>query len=110
MALIRTLSTKPDILLLDEPFSALDENTRKDVAKDIYKILRKENKGVILVTHDIEEAVSVSDKIIILSNCPSYIKAEIILPIEGDPTNRKNDIKFNTLINQIKSEIESNVQ
>ena len=67
VALIRTLATKPDILLLDEPFSALDYQTRLAVADDIYKIIKKEAKTVIMVTHDLAEAISLSDKIIVMS-------------------------------------------
>lgn len=72
-ALIRTLALDPDILLLDEPFSALDYQTRLLVADDIGRIIRKENKTAILVTHDLSEAISLSDKIIILSNRPAKV-------------------------------------
>ena len=72
-ALIRTLALNPDTLLLDEPFSALDYQTRLLVADDIGKIIRKENKTAILVTHDLSEAISLSDKIIVLSNRPAHV-------------------------------------
>lgn len=72
-ALIRTLALNPDTLLLDEPFSALDYQTRLLVADDIGKIIRKENKTAILVTHDLSEAISLSDKIIVLSGRPSRV-------------------------------------
>ena len=72
-ALIRTLALNPDTLLLDEPFSALDYQTRLLVADDIGKIIRKENKTAILVTHDLSEAISLSDKIIVLSNRPARV-------------------------------------
>lgn len=71
VALIRTLATNPSILLLDEPFSALDFQTRLRVTDDIATIIRKEGKTAVLVTHDISEAVSVSDRVIVLSNRPS---------------------------------------
>ncbi|MEG2291710.1 MAG: ABC transporter ATP-binding protein [Clostridium sp.] len=74
VALIRTLSVSPDILLLDEPFSALDYQTRILVSDDIYKIIKNENKSAILVTHDISEAISMSDKVYILSKRPATIK------------------------------------
>ncbi len=73
-ALIRTLATDPDILLLDEPFSALDFQTRLNVCDDVYRIIKKEQKTVLLVTHDISEAISMADKIIVLSKRPASIK------------------------------------
>ena len=74
LALIRTLALKPDILLLDEPFSALDAQTRLQVSDDVYKIIKNENKTIIIVTHDLSEAISICDKIILLSDRPSKIK------------------------------------
>ena len=74
VALIRTLATKPDILLMDEPFSALDYQTRLKISDDIYKILKKEHKSMIMVTHDVSEAISMCDKVIVLSNRPATIK------------------------------------
>ena len=71
VALIRTLALEPDILLLDEPFSALDYQTRLEVSDDIYKILKEQNKTAILVTHDISEAIAMGDKVIILSAAQS---------------------------------------
>lgn len=85
-ALIRTLAIKPNILLLDEAFSALDYQTRIMVTKDIYDILRKEQKTALIVTHDISEAISMSDRVIILSNRPATVKE--ILPIQFDMENR----------------------
>ena len=73
VALIRTLALEPDILLLDEPFSALDYQTRLEVSDDIYKILKEQNKTAILVTHDISEAIAMGDKVIILS-CRAYFR------------------------------------
>ncbi len=73
-ALIRTLAIKPKILLLDEAFSALDYQTRIIVTKDIYDILRKENITALIVTHDIPEAISMSDRVIVLSNRPATVK------------------------------------
>ena len=74
VALIRTLAINPDILLLDEPFSALDYMTRLKLSNDVYEIIKKEKKTVILVTHDIAEAISLSDKVIVLTKRPSSIK------------------------------------
>ena len=73
-ALIRTLAVKPKILLLDEAFSALDYQTRIMVTNDIYNILRKENITALIVTHDISEAISMSDRILVLSKRPGMIK------------------------------------
>lgn len=73
-ALIRTLALNPDILLLDEPLTALDYQTRLAVADDIYKIIKNEGKTVIMVTHDISEAISLSDRVVILSKRPAQIK------------------------------------
>jgi len=75
VALIRTLVLNPDILLLDEPFSALDAQTKITVNEDIYNIVTKENKSVILVTHDISEAISLADRIFVLSKRPAKIAA-----------------------------------
>jgi NitT/TauT family transport system ATP-binding protein len=73
-ALIRTLLLEPDILLLDKPFSALDYQTRLEVADDIWGIIRKERKTAILITHDISEAISMADRVIVLSPRPGTIK------------------------------------
>lgn len=76
-ALIRTLVMEPELLLLDEPFSALDYQTRLSVADDIYEILKKEGKTAILITHDIAEAISMSERILVLTTRPGRIKREI---------------------------------
>lgn len=89
VSLIRTLATKPDVLLLDEPFSALDQETRLAVSDDVYKIIKRENKSAIMVTHDIGEAVSMADRVIVLSDRPSSIKNVYEIKIE----NRKNPIE-----------------
>ncbi len=73
-ALIRTLASSPELLLLDEPFSALDYQTRLSVCDDVYDIIKSENKTAILVTHDISEAIATSDRIVVLSKRPSKIK------------------------------------
>lgn len=73
-ALIRTLAFDPDLLLLDEPFSALDFQTRMQVCDDVYYIIRKENKTALLVTHDISEAISMAERIVVLSERPATVK------------------------------------
>jgi NitT/TauT family transport system ATP-binding protein len=74
VALIRTLATGPELLLLDEPFASLDYQTKLLVSEDIYKIIKKENKTTIIVTHDLSEAISMSDRIIILTDRPAKVK------------------------------------
>ncbi len=94
-ALIRTLSVNPDVLLLDEPFSALDYQTRLSVCDDVYKIIREEKKTALLITHDISEAISVADKIFVLSKRPAKIIAEheIYFP-ESEPLKRRENKEF----------------
>lgn len=86
VALIRTLATNPDVLLLDEAFSALDYQTRLLVTNDVYKIIKSENKTTIMVTHDIPESISMSDEVIVLSKRPTTIKETY--PIIFDMPNR----------------------
>ncbi len=90
VALIRTLAIKPDVLLLDEPFSALDYQTRLSVSKDVLNIIKNENKTLIIVTHDISEAISMCNKIIVLSKRPSTIKNIYNIDYKED---NKNPIK-----------------
>lgn len=78
-ALIRTLATDPELLLLDEPFSSLDYQTRLTVCDDIFSIIKKEHKTAIMVTHDLSEAISVADRILVLSRRPAVLKR--IVPI-----------------------------
>ncbi len=94
-ALIRTLAVNPDVLLLDEPFSALDYQTRLSVCDDVYRIIREEKKTALLITHDISEAISVADKIFVLSKRPAKIIAEheITFP-EAEPLKRRENKEF----------------
>lgn len=96
VALIRTLATNPDILLLDEPFSALDYQTRLAVSNDVYNIIKKENKSVIMVTHDIAEAISMADRIIVLSKRPATIKNiyDIKLTNKSEPIENRKAKEF----------------
>jgi NitT/TauT family transport system ATP-binding protein len=88
VALIRTLATDPDILLLDEPFSALDYQTKLILERDVHRIIKENSKTALLVTHDIEEAVSMSDRVIVLSGRPAQVKNvyDIVLTLEGERT------------------------
>ena len=110
-ALVRTLVLEPDILLLDEPFSALDYQTRLRVSDDIGQIIRKEKKTAILVTHDLSEAASLADRVIILSPRPATIRQTLplIFDLENDtPLTRRAAQEFKTYFNLIWKELNSN--
>ncbi len=108
-ALIRTLVLDPKLLLLDEPFSALDYQTRLTVADDIWKIIKKEQKTAILVTHDLSEAVSMADRVLVLSPRPGHIVNDISISFEGldidSPMNRRNTSEFKAYFNLIWKEL-----
>ena len=106
-ALIRTLAVEPDILLLDEPFSALDYQTRLEVCDDVWKILKDQKKTALLVTHDLSEAISMSDKIIILSKRPGHIKSILEIHFEEGltPLKRRNAVEFPSYFNTIWEEL-----
>ena len=93
-ALIRTLLLDPDILLLDEPFSALDYQTRLNVEEDIFNIIKNEGKTAILVTHDLEEAIAMSNKVIVLTKRPATIKKIYNIDIDKNPLEKRNDNSF----------------
>ena len=111
MALIRTLATNPDILLLDEPFSALDYQTRLEVSNDVYNIIKSEGKTAIIVTHDIGEAIATSNKVIVLSKRPAIIKSiyDIKLDNPKNPILNRKDAKFNYYYELIWKELEEYV-
>ncbi len=111
VALIRTLATDPDLLLLDEPLSALDYQTRLQLSNDLYKIIKEEKKTAIMVTHDLGEAISISDRIVVLSKRPSIVKVihnieykNRKMPIE----NRKTE-EFNCYYEKIWKDLDINV-
>ncbi len=107
-ALIRTLLLDPELLLLDEPFSALDYQTRLTVSDDIGQIIRRSGKTALLVTHDLSEAVSLSDRVIILSKRPASIVRiiPIIFTLDKDtPLNRRNAPEFKNYFNEIWKEL-----
>ncbi len=108
VALIRTLATRPKLLLLDEAFSALDYQTRIMVTNDIYQILRKENITALIVTHDISEAISMSDRILVLSNRPGTIKDIHKIDFETEnrtPLNTRENPKFSKYFNVLWKEL-----
>ena len=109
VALIRTLLLDPDILLLDESFSALDFQTRLLVSEDVYKIIKEEKKTAIIVTHDISEAISMGDRVLVLSSRPSFVKSEydINLSINGDrtPLKSRDSIEFKNYFQSVWKEM-----
>ena len=109
VALIRTLAIRPNILLLDEAFSALDYQTRLMVTEDIYKILKNENITALMVTHDISEAISMSDRIVVLSKRPATVKNihEINFNMENrTPLNCREKPEFSKYFNLMWKELD----
>lgn len=111
-ALIRTLAIQPEILLLDEAFSALDYQTRLLVTEDIYGIIKQENKTALMVTHDIAESISMADRVIVLSQRPAVVKSiyDIHLTCEKrTPISSRNAAEFKLYFNQIWKELNAHV-
>ncbi len=111
VALIRTLAINPDILLLDEPFSKLDYSTSLILSDELYKIIKDEKKTVIMVTHDLEEAISMATKVLVMSKRPGTIKKEIEIKRDKDsiPTENRKDKNFFKYYDEIWSEIENQI-
>jgi len=112
-ALIRTLLLEPDILLLDEPFSALDYQTRLEVADDIWGIIRKEKKTAIMITHDISEAISMSDRVVVLSKRPGTVKKIFDIKLSVDnrtPISARSAPEFKDYFNLIWKELNHDEQ
>ena len=111
VALIRTLAVKPDILLLDEATSALDYQSALVISEDIYKILKKEKKTLIMVTHDIGLAISMSDRVIVLSKRPATIKNiyEIKLDNKSTPINNRKDKLFSKYYEKIWRDLDVHI-
>ena len=111
VALIRTLAIDPDIILLDEPFSALDYQTRLTVSDDVWKIIKKEKKTTIMITHDIAEAVSMADRVIVLTDRPSKVKCEyqINMRDKSTPMHNRNLIEFKQYYDKIWKDIDIHV-
>lgn len=108
VALIRTLAIKPDILLMDEPFSALDFQSRLNISNDVYRILKEEKKSLIIVTHDIAEAITLCNKVIVLTKRPATIKNiyNIEFAENSNPSERRHSEKFNSYYNLIWKDID----
>jgi NitT/TauT family transport system ATP-binding protein len=111
VALIRTLALDPEVLLLDEPFSALDYQSRLNVSDEIYDIIKKEGKTAIMVTHDISEAVSMSSRVVVLSKRPARIKKEVEIVFACDcrtPLKCREEAEFRAYFNEIWKEMDFN--
>ena len=106
-ALIRTLATEPDILLLDEPFSALDYQTRLNVCEDVSSIIRSEKKTAVLITHDISEAISLADRVIVLTKRPARVAFEHELDFgeEVRPIKRREKPQFSVWFERLWKEL-----
>jgi NitT/TauT family transport system ATP-binding protein len=111
VALIRTLVTNPDILLLDEPFSSLDFQTRLTLADEVFNIIKDQGKTAVLVTHDIPEAISMGDRVMVMSKRPSTISSIYNIQLEGEmtPMQKRSTGAFNLYFNDIWKELESHV-
>lgn len=111
VALIRTLALKPDILLLDEPFSALDYQTRLAVSDDVWKIIKKEKKTTIMITHDVAEAISMADRVVVLSNRPAKVKSiyNIEMMNKSTPIGNRNKEEFKDYYDKIWKDIDFHV-
>lgn len=109
-ALIRTLALKPDLLLLDEPFSALDFQTRLHVCNDVYAIIKNEGKTALLVTHDISEALSMADKIVVLSKRPATVQKLFIPSFDKalSPLERREAPNFSSAFQELWNDISQN--
>lgn len=108
VALIRTLALSPEVLILDEPFSALDYQTRLNISDEIYKIIKNEGKTALMVTHDISEAVAMSDRVLILSNRPAELKRDIKIDISSknkSPLKCREHPNFRMYFNDIWKEL-----
>ena len=108
VALIRTLALEPDLLLLDEPFSALDYQTRLNLCDEVYRIIRSEHKSAILVTHDISEAVSMADRVAVFSARPARLKAMIPIGFSAEmsPLERRSQPAFHDCFDRIWKELQ----
>jgi len=113
-ALARTLITEPDVILLDEPFSALDSQTRLAISDEVVDILRQENKTVVLVTHDIGEAIAMTDRVIVFSRRPGSVKTQYDICYEGalrpTPFEARSRPEFNGYFSQLWGELEVHVE
>lgn len=108
VALIRSLATNPDLILLDEPFSALDYYTRLTISEDVHRMLKEFNTTAIIITHDIQEALSLSDRVIVLSSRPSTVKNVYDIPFKDELSiqKRRQEPIFNEIYERIWSDLD----
>lgn len=108
VALIRTLAMSPDVLLLDEPFSSLDYQTRLRLSDEVFDIIKKEHKTAILVTHDIAEAISMSDRVLVFSRRPASVKCEHLISLSrgATPISRRKAPEFKDYFDAIWKELD----
>lgn len=109
VALARTLANEPEVLLLDEPFAALDFQTKLVLENDMARLVRSQHRSLLLITHDVEEAVSLSDRVIVLTHRPARIRAIHEIDIDIDRTDMmaaRESPRFNEYIRTIWSELE----
>lgn len=110
VALIRTLVLRPEILLLDEPFSALDYQSRLKMTDDVYEIIKREKKTAIMVTHDLGEAIVMSNRVIILSNRPATIKEDVNIKFENKdatPFDKRKESEYNEYFRKLWGELDN---
>lgn len=109
--MIRTLATNPDIIFVDEPFSALDYQSRLILSDDVYQIIKNEGKSAVMVTHSIEEAVTMSDTVIVLSKRPCTVKKIIKIERKENklPTENRKDEKYEYYHDMIWKELDLHV-
>lgn len=110
VALIRTLALNPEVLLLDEPFSALDYQTRLKVCDEVSDIIKKEGKTAIMVTHDLGEAIAISSRVICLTGRPAEIKKDIDIKfnnVNATPFQRRKEPEFNSYFNELWKELDN---
>ena len=110
VALIRTLVLRPEILLLDEPFSALDYQSRLKMTDDVYERIKREKKTAIMVTHDLGEAIVMSNRVIILSNRPATIKEDVNIKFENKdttPFDKRKESEYNEYFRKLWGELDN---
>ena len=108
VALARTLAVDPHVLLLDEPFSAVDAQTRMVLQRDLAQILQQARKTALLITHDLAEAVTLSDRVLVMSRRPGTIIEEIAIdmPQRGDPLARRHDPRVNDYVARLMDRLD----
>ena len=109
--MIRTLATDPDILLLDEPYSALDYQTRLALSDDLYKIIKEHGKTVLIITHDIAEAISLANRVVVLTKRPCEVKSiyELSFANANLPTEKRKSQEFSNYYDMIWRDLDVHI-